>query len=180
MILAIHIKTAGPLEKHLEGITLPVGWEVHSFLGTAKEFTSLATGIPSEKFADQEFMNSYLGGEWSYLREERFVEGKNVSRKPVRYYISPKMILTKMYELGREIHSNFWVNALLHKYDSKKKWIILLMYPNEFAAVKELGAHTIFYEPAPGRGMLDAIRNQFDQSFNTAESFKRAVREKLA
>lgn len=180
MIVAVYVKTNGHPEKVVEGMILPDGWEVRSFIDTAKLFTARVTGVPTNKFNDSVLMNAYLGNEWSYKREERFVSGGDVSRQPVRYHLSPKMVLTKMYELGREIHSNFWVNALLNEYDPKtSKWVVFMMYPNEFAAVKENNAFTIFYDLSATRGMLDSIKNQFDVVVKTQEDFEEVLRDKV-
>lgn len=179
MIVAIHIKTSGSPERALDTIKIPEGWEVHSFIDSAKLILQSATGIPSERLSNTELMNSYLGKEWSYTKEERFVSKDEVERKPVRYYLSPKIMLAKIYELGRQVHSDFWVNTLLNKYTPEKKWVVLLVYPNEFAAVKELGAYTIFYDGFSSRGMLDSIKNQFDQCVNNHDAFEVLLQQKL-
>lgn len=179
MIVAVYVKTNGSPEKVVENMTLPSDWEVRSFIDTAKLFTARVTGIPSTKFNDSNLMNAYLGAEWSYTREERFVKGGEVDRKPVRYYLSPKMILTKMYELGREIHSNFWVNALMNEYNPRtSNWIVFMMYPNEFSAVKERKAHTIYYDLSSARGMLDSIKTQFDDVVKTQKEFEDLILNK--
>jgi hypothetical protein len=180
MIVAVYVKTNGSPEKAIEEMSLPSGWEVRSFIDTAKLFTARVTGVPTSKFDDSNLMNAYLGPEWSYIREERFVRGGEVDRKPVTYYLSPKTILSKMYELGREIHSNFWVNALLNEYDPRtSNWIVFMMYPNEFAAVKDLKADTIFYELSSAKGMLDSIKSQFDVIVKSQQEFEKTLLEKI-
>ena len=42
------------------------GWEQRSWAGKLKTIASLLTGIPVEKFEDQEFKKTYLGPEWNY------------------------------------------------------------------------------------------------------------------
>lgn len=180
MIVGVYVKTNGSPEKVIEGMILPAGWETRSFIDTAKLFTARVTGIPTNKLNDNTLINAYLGHEWSYKREERFVTGGEVDRRPVTYHLSPKMILTKMYELGREIHSNFWVNALMSEYDPRtSKWIVFMMYPNEFAAVTERKGFTVFYDLSSSRGMLDSIKTQFDVVVKTQEDFEEVLRDKV-
>jgi hypothetical protein len=157
MIIAVYAKGQTPLSES----SLPKGFVIKSFIDTPKEFVSILTGIPTEKLADNEILNSYLGDDWSYIREERFAGAGGVSRKPVKYYNSPKIILAKIYELGREIHSDTWVNSLLRTYSEPQKWIVYVMYPNEFTRLRDIGAKTIFLD-IPGRGMLDSSKSQFD------------------
>jgi len=41
------------------------GWEIKKWAGKLKQVASLLTGIPIEKFEDQEFKKTVLGPEWT-------------------------------------------------------------------------------------------------------------------
>jgi hypothetical protein len=157
MIIAVYAKGHTPLTEAM----IPPGFTLRSFIDIPKEFVSSLTGIPPEMLDDKEVLNSYLGDEWSYIREERFTGADGVTKKPVKYYNSPKIILAKIYELGREIHSNTWINALTRTYYNNSKWIVYVTYPNEFTALKDMGAKSIFFD-IQGRGMLDSSKSLFD------------------
>ncbi len=43
------------------------GWEIKKWAGKLKTIASLLTGIPVEKFEDQEFKKTNLGPEWNVL-----------------------------------------------------------------------------------------------------------------
>jgi hypothetical protein len=115
-------------------------FEVKKFAGKLKQIASLLTGIPVEKFEDQEFKKLDMNPEWGMTYRE-FLQ-----------------------RLGTEamrdgLHENVWVNALFAdythgfpsvvtgKYDETipyPNWIITDMrFPNELEAVKEKGGITI-------------------------------------
>lgn len=95
-------------------------WEIKKFAGKLKQIASLLTGIPVEKFEDQEFKNSYLPADWS-----------SVARKPIKRqdgifgkgeaYIKPMTVREFLQRLGTDavrnaLHDNTWVNALMADY----------------------------------------------------------------
>lgn len=107
-------------------------WKIKKFAGKLKEIASMLTGIPVEKFEDQEYKKAYLGLEWDMT---------------VREFLQ---------KLGTEavrdrLHVNTWVNAMFADYKSSRvkiedeeyvdylpKWIVSDMrFPNEFDGVKK-------------------------------------------
>jgi hypothetical protein len=115
-------------------------WEVKKFAGKLKQTASLLTGIPVEKFEDQEFKKQQMNPEWNMTYRE-FLQ-----------------------KLGTEamrdgLHTNVWCNALFSDYIPVVKewdelgndtlveypnWILTDMrFPNEMEAVKEKAGITI-------------------------------------
>jgi hypothetical protein len=86
-------------------------WEIKKYAGKVKEIASLLTGIPIEKFEDQEFKKTTLSEEWDFADND-----------------APDNIMTiRMFlqKLGTEamrngLHTNVWVNALFADY--KQTW----------------------------------------------------------
>jgi ABC-type oligopeptide transport system ATPase subunit len=82
-------------------------WEIKKYAGKVKEIASLLTGIPIEKFEDQEFKKTTLSEEWDFADND-----------------APDNIMTiRMFlqKLGTEamrngLHTNVWVNALMSEY----------------------------------------------------------------
>ena len=118
-------------------------WKIKKFAGKLKTTASLLTGIPVEKFEDQEFKKLDMNPEWGMTYRE---------------------FLQKLgTEAMREgLHTNVWVNALFADYtpthyligafDTKltdgdpvyPNWIITDMrFPNEMEAVVARGGITI-------------------------------------
>jgi hypothetical protein len=119
-------------------------WKLKKFAGKLKQIASLLTGVPVEKFEDQEFKQKHMGLEWEMTYRE-FLQ-----------------------KLGTEamrdgLHTNVWVNALFADYKAKwvptgdsvakedvslekeyPNWIITDMrFPNEKEAVEEREGITI-------------------------------------
>jgi hypothetical protein len=115
-------------------------WQIKKFAGKLKQIASLLTGIPVEKFEDQEFKKLDMNSEWGMTYRE-FLQ-----------------------RLGTEamrdgLHINVWANALFADYKHSKtcnckkgcrcahdlpNWIITDMrFPNEMEAVKERKGITI-------------------------------------
>lgn len=79
-------------------------WEIKKYAGKLKEIASLLTGIPVQKFEDQEFKNTYLGSEWR-------VHGLPMKVREFLQYLGTNAL--------REcLHQNTWVNALFADYKS--------------------------------------------------------------
>lgn len=134
------------------------GWEIKKFAAKLKQIASIMTGIPVEKFEDQEFKKTYLPDEWAYLtklEEEIFTDGIGLmfKRMTVREFLQ---------KLGTEairdgLHTNAWVNALFADYKparielgakapipSESNWIITdCRFPNEAEAIKSRGGIVI-------------------------------------
>ena len=68
---SIKFPKALPIEERLLGIpdcsghTVP--WEIKKFAGKLKTIASILTGIPKDKFEDQEFKKTELGPEWTTI-----------------------------------------------------------------------------------------------------------------
>lgn len=102
-------------------------WEIRKYAGKLKEIASLLTGVPVEKFEDQEFKNTYLGDEWK-------VQGVQMKVREFLQYLGTNA-------LRDCLHANTWVNALFADYNSKvDDWIITdVRFPNEAKAIKDRG-----------------------------------------
>jgi dephospho-CoA kinase len=115
-------------------------FEIKKFAGKLKTIASLLTGIPVEKFEDQEFKQKHMGLQWKMTYRE-FLQ-----------------------KLGTEamrdgLHTNVWVNALFADYKAVVKewdelgndtlveypnWILTdTRFPNELEAVEERRGITI-------------------------------------
>jgi hypothetical protein len=147
-------------------------FEQKSFAGKLKQIASLLTGIPVEKFEDQEFKKSLLGDEWGIVKPNPLNAIPVFENVQFNHLMSVREFLQKLgTEAMRDgLHTNVWVNALFADYKSKRellqadgtwiesdtgevdfavsikypKWIITdLRFPNEYKAVKEKGGITI-------------------------------------
>ena len=139
-------------------------YENKKFAGKLKEISSILTGIPVDKFEDQEFKKTYLGKEWN-KKEPNFNLGTLSDGSQIMQDV--QMTVRKFLQvLGTEamrdtLHENVWVNSLfsdynitdrykllppnridLPEYQDLKfpKWCITDMrFPNEYDAIKEKG-----------------------------------------
>jgi hypothetical protein len=159
------------------------GWEIKKWAGKLKYIASIITGIPVEKFEDQEFKKTNLGPEWS-----------SIVRKPGKRQdglfgtgemeIKPMTVRDLLQRLGTEamregLHTNVWVNALMADYkpgsfypdvpaeDHAKlpNWIITdTRFPNEAQAIKDKGGMVIKVDrpgvgPVNGHPSEDALKD---------------------
>lgn len=119
-------------------------WEIKKYAGKLKQIASLLTGVPAEKFEDQEFKQRHMGLQWKMTYRE-FLQ----------------KIGTEAMRDG--LHTNVWVNALFADYKVKwvptgdsvaeedvslekeyPNWILTDMrFPNELEAVEEREGITI-------------------------------------
>ena len=128
-------------------------FKIKKYAGKLKQMASLLTGIPVEKFEDQQFKKTDLPNEWVYV--ENGYAARNMT---VRDFLQ---------KLGTEamrdgLHTNVWVNALFADYVPRLQfeksfhgmkgavpveepnWIITDMrFPNEMEAVVERKGITI-------------------------------------
>jgi hypothetical protein len=136
-------------------------WKIKKFAGKLKEIASLMTGIPVEKFEDQEFKKTFLGKEWNYsvaldrdtmLQEHKYWEEKQMT---IREFL--QRLGTEAIRDG--LHTNAWVNALFADYKPipyfkheedlvadvrYPNWIITdTRFPNEAQAIKDRGGIVI-------------------------------------
>ncbi len=129
-----------------------VSWEIKKFAGKLKQIASILTGIPQDKFEDQEFKKTLLGKEWviekPYHSTAKWIFDNETYTDPM----SVREFLQKLGTDGlrRGLHTNTWVNALFADYkkiefgDEEQgeypNWVITdVRFPNEAKAIKEKG-----------------------------------------
>ena len=121
------------------------GWEIRKFAGKLKDIAEHLTGIPIEKFEDQEFKKTNLGPEWWTTCDE------GLQPMTVREFL--QKLGTDAMRMG--LHDNVWVNALMADYKREKlcdcekecrcsfklpNWIVTdTRFPNEAQAIKDKG-----------------------------------------
>lgn len=111
-------------------------WEQKAFAGKLKQTASLLTGIPVEKFEDQEFKNKELPEEWwytygkignvdilvSYLDMDK--EFKNNNNAYIEKLTPRELLQIIGTECIRDkVHPNAWVNALFADYKGQQQYI---------------------------------------------------------
>lgn len=105
-------------------------WKVRKFAAPLKQVASILTGVPVEKFEDQDFKKSFLSEEWNV----------NNKRITVRSFLQ---------KLGTEairdnIHPEAWINALFNSIEPEEKTIITdTRFTNELDAINKHGGITI-------------------------------------
>ena len=110
-------------------------WDIKKFAGKLKEIASMLTGIPIEKFEDQEFKKQHMGPEWG-----------------MTYRDFLQRLGTEAMRFG--LHQDVWVNALYADYNpvtysdrggwEYPDWIITDMrFDNEVEAGKKRNAISI-------------------------------------
>lgn len=125
-------------------------WQVKKFAGKLKTVASILTGIPENKFEDQDFKRTYLKPEWNYWTisivdngKFKTQEGRFVTRGEaeeyvgfmkhiygdfrLEYVVGMKQMTVRQFlqELGTDalrsgLHSNTWVNSLMYEYKTDK------------------------------------------------------------
>ena len=161
------VKQVTTLEEWLESDDLngrDFNWKIKKYAGKLKQTASLLTGIPIEKFEDQEFKKTELTEDWNYFP----IIGYGHRNVPVYGEPEQPMLVREfLQKLGTEamrngLHTNVWVNALFADYtpthyligalDTKltdgdtvyPNWIITDMrFPNEMEAIVKRGGITI-------------------------------------
>jgi len=160
LIVAKEHNVLNPNFEWIEKYHINSSFEIKKFAGKLKQTASLLTGIPIEKFEDQEFKKTYLGEEWNSSYNIPFSGPDFVEHD------GAMTVRTLLQRLGTEamrdgLHTNVWVNALfadykplkvrsadsfdLETYDGKyPNWIITDMrFPNEMDAVYKREGCTI-------------------------------------
>jgi len=136
-------------------------WEIKKFAGKLKQIATLLTGVPIEKWEDQEFKKTFMPEEWS--KERQLYECDQNNRDgyavlPMTYREFLQKLETEAVRNG--LHDNTWVNALFVDYKLTRRkvedeeyesvlpnWIITDMrFPNEFDAVKQHKGFTVKVE----------------------------------
>lgn len=131
----IGVSAQSPIEriKATEYISKALSFDIANYDTPILETLKYVTGL-DKSVADESEV--YLGREWSYVRDEKFIDDKGVVFKPVRYYLSPKQIITKLRYNMRDIHPDFWVNAFYQNNFHIPKigssgTVVPVKYPNE-------------------------------------------------
>jgi hypothetical protein len=105
-------------------------WKIKKFAKKVKLIAELLTGIPVEKFEDQEFKLTNLPPEWS------------VNNTPMTVRELLQKIGTDC--MRNNLHSQTWVNALFSDYKPDEKWLITdVRFLNEAVAIKKRGGMII-------------------------------------
>jgi dephospho-CoA kinase len=121
----------------IKDINCENNWEIKKFARKLKETASLLTGIPVEKFEDQEFKNTFLDAHWN----KEIFENKTSLDKNNKAYnksiVKPMTVREMLQIIGTDalrnnLHQDVWVNALMCDY------IPLLNYNNLKEAVREM------------------------------------------
>ena len=136
-------------------------WEIKKWAGKLKTIASLLTGIPVEKFEDQEFKKTNLGSEWNC----------NPPGKIGLIHRQPMTVRDFLQKLGTDglrdgLHPNTWVNALMADYEglydidtdrtTYPNWVITdTRFPNEAQAIKDAGGIVIRVD-RPGVSAINA------------------------
>jgi hypothetical protein len=131
-------------------------FEPKAFAGKLKTIASLLTGVPVERFEDQEFKKLEMPECWNRLQQS----GRSKVWVPMTYRQFLQELGTEAMRDG--LHTNVWVNALFADYKGFVKewdefgndtlveysnWIITDMrFPNEMEAVKKRGGITILVQ----------------------------------
>jgi hypothetical protein len=166
-------------------------WKIKKFAAKLKEIASLITGIPVEKFEDQEFKKALLGEEWGTVRHNPLNNIEPFEKFQFNELMSVREFLQKLgTEAMRDgLHTNVWVNALFSDYkpacdkfeskmlqtggnytssicsncDCLPNWIITDMrFPNEMKAVEEKGGITIRVVRPKIESLVDKMRPYSD------------------
>lgn len=117
-------------------------WQIVKFAGALKKMATLFTGIPFEKFEDQEFKKSHLGPEWDNMQVRVFLQ--KLGTEAVR----------------DNLHRRAWLNAMFSNFKpretSYEQGVTFLRHPNficsdmrfrnEFDEIKSRGGLTIYLE----------------------------------
>lgn len=152
-------------------------WEIKKFAGKLKTIASILTGIPVEKFEDQEFKKTLLGNEWGTVKDNPLNAIPVFEDVKFNHLMSVRELLQKLgTEAMRDnLHENVWVNALFADYKAIERvpekrmsimpnWIITDMrFPNEMDAVKEREGITIRVTRSCGSSNFEGTQEEWDK-----------------
>lgn len=162
-------------------------FEIRKFAGKLKTIASLLTGIPVEKFEDQEFKKTLLGPEWGTIKENPLNSIPVFENVNFLHMMSVRELLQKLgTEAMRDgLHENVWVNALFSDYvPVVKEWdefgndtlveypswcITDMRFPNEMEAVKQKGGITIRVIRDNGTRAIDTNPHLSETAIDDAE-----------
>jgi len=96
-------------------------WEIKKFATKVKEVATLLTGIPTEKFEDQEFKKTFLDAHWNkeiFENKTSLDKNNNAYNKSI---VKPMTVREMLQIIGTEamrnnLHPDVWVNALMYDY----------------------------------------------------------------
>jgi hypothetical protein len=109
----------------IKNINCENNWEIKKFATKVKEIATLITGIPMEKFEDQDFKNTFLNTHWN---KEVFENKTSIDKNNNAYnksIVKPMTIREMLQIIGTDalrnnLHQDVWVNALFADY--KQTW----------------------------------------------------------
>jgi len=97
-------------------------WQIVKYAENLKKIASVLTGIPREKFEDQEFKKTKMPSEWGDITVRQFLQtlGTNALRD--------------------QVNEDIWINSLFSDFKPESHWLITdVRFPNEAEAVKKKG-----------------------------------------
>jgi dephospho-CoA kinase len=105
----------------IKDINCENNWEIKKFATKVKEVATLLTGIPTEKFEDQEFKKTFLDAHWNkeiFENKTSLDKNNNAYNKSI---IKPMTVREMLQIIGTEamrntLHPDTWVNALMCDY----------------------------------------------------------------
>lgn len=160
-------------------------WTIKKWATKVKEIASLLTGIPIEKFEEQEFKKVELGTEWwtkDWNQNLNEIPGVGKIYKDI-----PMTVREFLQRLGTDairdkLHENTWINALIHEYKPPyPDWVITdTRFPNELEAVKDKGVSIWVERPGvkpinnhPSETSLDGYK--FDYTIKNEGSIEELI-----
>lgn len=128
-------------------------WRVMRFAGKLKQIASILTGIPVEKFEDQNFKASDLPECWDVF-QYKFCPGGTGVLPVYDGEVNQRAMTVRelLQKLGTDcirdrLHQNAWVNALFADYSSGQRWIVPdTRFANEYGAIRDRGGIVIRVE----------------------------------
>jgi hypothetical protein len=110
----------------IQKLTPYYNWENKKWAGKLKLIASVLTGIPVEKFEDQEFKKTFLNDEWSNMKMKPGRRQDGIFPKKVDMELVPMTVRELLQKLGTEamrdgLHENVWVNALFADFQPTRK-----------------------------------------------------------
>jgi hypothetical protein len=118
------------------------GWEIKKWAGKLKVIASMLTGIPTEKFEDQEFKKSLLGPEWGTVSTNPLNDIEPFKDVQFNALMSVREFLQKLDTLLEGEVRNVREEDLIYP-----NWIITdTRFPNEAEAIKKAGGIIIRIE----------------------------------
>lgn len=105
-----------------------LNFEVRKYAGKLKEVASLISGIPIEKFEDQEFKKTFLSSDWDVYHTQYLYDPYMDQQVPMS--MNQQMTVRDfLQKLGTDamrngLHQNTWINATYADYTPDKNWII--------------------------------------------------------